>query len=213
MNNEIERKKIIIADDHLLFRDTLVMYLKVARPHFDVLVASDFYELFSLLKKHHHSIDFILVDYSMPTMMSREAFQKMVIDYPKNSFAMMSGVANQNEIDFVRNIGARGYIPKTLSAHIVIDIIDRLMGGETYFVKETSGQLFSLSSHAHSDHLTARENDIVDLVKTGITNKEIGDELDVKPVTVKLHIRNILRKLNLKNRTQIALWAQENQVK
>ena len=203
-------KTIIIADDHILFRDTLVMYLNAARPHFHMIVVSDFYELFSALDRTQEKIDLMLVDYAMPTMMSREAFLKLSRHYHHVPMAMMSGVADAHDIDFIKQIGACGYIPKTLSAKYVVEIIDDLLLGKPFFNAMPETSLFSKNQVPEQQNLTSRECDVLDLLTTGIPNKDIADELELKTVTVKLHIRNILKKLNLKNRTQAALWARGN---
>jgi two-component system nitrate/nitrite response regulator NarL len=203
--DDLKPKTIIIADDHILFRDTLVMYLCAANPHFKIIVAGDFSELFSILHRKSEKIDLMLVDYSMPSMMSRDAFLKLNKDYNHIPIAMMSGVADLQDIEFIRKIGIKGYIPKTLSASKVLEGIDRLLSGESFY--NTNTHLFSLyHDQNNKENFTSRECDVLELLATGVPNKEIANELNLKPVTIKLYIRNILRKLNLKNRTQIALW-------
>lgn len=203
--DDLKSKTIIIADDHILFRDTLVMYLCAANPHFKIIVAGDFSELFSILNHKSEKIDLMLVDYSMPSMMSRDAFLKLSREYKHIPIAMMSGVADLQDIEFIKKIGIRGYIPKTLSALNMLEGINNLLAGKSFYDVNTG--LFSLHHEQNSrQNFTSRECDVLELLATGVPNKEIANELNLKPVTIKLYIRNILRKLNLKNRTQIALW-------
>ena len=93
---------IIIADDHILFRDTLVTYLGAARPLTKIYTAGNFIELFTLLDKYKDKIDLMLVDYAMPNMMSREAFLGLIREYKSIPLVMMSGVAEPQDIEFIK---------------------------------------------------------------------------------------------------------------
>lgn len=207
---------ILIADDHILFRDTLVTYLSIAKPLQKTVTVNDFHSLFEHIEKSHLKIDFMLIDFSMPDMAGREAFQKLA-KHPSNiPYAMMSGVAERDDIEFVMALGARGYLPKTMSGQVLIQAIDKMMAGQIYMPPHDPLSLFappppsSLQVKAQSVaifQLTPREQDVLNLLEQGLSNNDIATTLNLRPVTVKLHVRGILRKLNLDNRTQAALWS------
>ena len=208
-------KKInmIIADDHILFRDTLITYLGAARPHIKIFAAGSFQELFAILEKQKDSMNYMLVDYAMPGMISREAFLNLARHYKSIPMIIMSGVADHEDIDFIRRIGARGYIPKTMSGKAMMDVLDKILEGKEYFPAAPDNRLFARQQNVQDTYFTSRECDVLDLLSTGVSNEEIGKKLDLKLATVKLHVRNILRKLNFKNRTQAALWAKGGRTK
>ena len=199
---------ILIADDHILFRDTLITYLSIAKPDLHVVAVSDFHEIFDELNKPNHGIEFMLVDFSMPHMPGRDGFRRLIKEFSLIPCAMMSGVAEPDDVNFVMSLGARGYIPKTLSGQVLLKAIDHMMRGEIFVPPQTGQSLFSLPPRLDEfDELTPREREVLKLLELGRTNKDIADALDLKPVTVKLHVTGILRKLKLGNRTQAALWS------
>lgn len=204
---------MVIADDHILFRDTLITYLGAARPHIKTLAAANFQELFALLKQNKDTINYMLVDYAMPGMISREAFLNLVREYRSIPLIIMSGVAEHEDIGFIRKIGARGYIPKTMSGKAMMETLDLILSGKEFFPAAPDSRLFARQQNVPDTYFTTRECDVLDLLSTGVSNEEIGKKLDLKLATVKLHVKNILRKLNFKNRTQAALWARGGRTK
>ncbi|MFN7611299.1 MAG: response regulator transcription factor [bacterium] len=164
---------ILIADDHILFRDTLVTYLSIAKPLQKTVTVNDFHSLFEHIEKSHLKIDFMLIDFSMPDMAGREAFQKLA-KHPSNiPYAMMSGVAERDDIEFVMALGARGYLPKTMSGQVLIQAIDKMMAGQIYMPPHDPLSLFappppsSLQVKAQSVdifQLTPRQQDVLNLL-------------------------------------------------
>lgn len=209
---------ILIADDHTLFRDTLITYLSIAKPLQSIITVGDFDELFHTINAAKHKIDFMLIDFSMPGMAPRDAFRLLGAESNSLPFAMMSGIAEQSDIDYVMSCGARGYVPKTMSGQVLLQAIDKMLAGQIYLPARDTVSLFSppivshdcLSSHSSLQFpLTPREQDVLLLLEQGMSNNDIASALKLRPVTVKLHVRGILRKLNLDNRTQAALWSRD----
>ena len=207
---------LIIADDHTLFRDTLVTYLKVTKPSLPIICCGDFDELLEILKTKSDVIELMLVDFQMPSMSGRDGFQALVKNFPHIPFAMMSGVADDQDISCIMSLGARGYIPKTMSGQNFVKAIDIILAGEIFKLGINSHTLFPQRVQFERDTdynlkinspLSPREYDVLKLLEIGLSNREIAKVLHLKPVTVKLHVSGILRKLNLDNRTQAALQA------
>ncbi len=222
--------KLLIADDHTLFRDALVQYIERAEPEAAITLAKDFYEVVELMKKNPVQ-DLVLLDLRMPGMNGMEGFKLMRAEYPKVPVALMSGVAETKDVNDAMDLGAVGYFPKTLSGKALLKAIQLVLTGErfvpidhetnaimpSYYNGQGKGGAVSASAAEAKSakpgetvlHLTPRETEVLSYLASGASNKEIARELSLQVVTVKLHVRGICRKLDAKNRTQAALRARE----
>ncbi len=214
--------KLLIADDHTLFRDALVQYIERSDPSSSVLIAKDFYEALSILDKDPYQ-DLIILDLRMPGMNGLEGFEIIREKFPKNRVALMSGVAESEDVQKALDLGAVGYFPKTLSGKVLLRAIERVVAGEK-FIPEGEKTQFMPSYYAdppseennkssieenNNIAFTPREREVLSYLVEGASNKEIARSLDLQVVTVKLHVRGVCRKLNANNRTQAALMAKE----
>ncbi|MAE50451.1 MAG: DNA-binding response regulator [Micavibrio sp.] len=230
--------RILLVDDHTLFRDALVQYLERAEPGIELAVAKDFYEAEIILSKNSQ-YDLVLLDFRMPGMNGHEGLRKLKAVYPDLRIALMSGVAEPNDVSAAMDIGAVGYFPKTLSGKALLQAIQLVLSGQRFMPLDENNRM--MPSY-YSDHpneadvggpgeaggtedgdskrarqvrttndikLTPRENEVLTYLMRGASNKEIARNLDLQEVTVKLHVRGICRKLNVKNRTQAAMHARE----
>ena len=226
--------RLLIADDHTLFRDALVQYIERAETGAQVSLAKDFYEAFDIIKASPDQ-DLIVLDLRMPGMNGMEGFKTVREQFPTIPVALMSGVAEPEDVRAAMALGAAGYFPKTLSGKALIRAIQQVLTGERFMPLDAkSGSLMSSyyddrkrvsapSVPARGDsevkeeggisarnvNLTPRETEVLSHLAYGASNKEIARELDLQVVTVKLHVRGICRKLDAKNRTQAALRARE----
>ncbi len=226
--------KLLIADDHTLFRDALVQYIGRADPDAEVELAKDFYQTEEILKQGD-DYDLLILDLRMPGMHGLNGVKTIRKDYPDLNVALMSGVAENEDVQQALDLGISGYFPKTLSGRALIRAIQSVADGEIYvplepdtryirpayyddgFFKQRSaaGGMSdgSQSSYDGNDFdLTPREHDVLFYLVTGASNKEIASALNLQVVTVKLHVRGICRKLDAKNRTQAALIARDHQI-
>lgn len=223
--------KLLLADDHTLFRDALVQYIERAYEGASVTLAENFYQAFDHLKASQ-DYDLVLLDLRMPGMQGLSGFEQIQKNFPGLKLVLMSGVAEAKDVDEAIKLGAVGYFPKTLSGKALINAIKRVMAGEVFVpMKDLSDDPLpayyddSLKNKGGSDgmkdneqdsykgnvyKLTPRERDVLEYLITGSSNKEIAQALGLQVVTVKLHVRGICQKLDAKNRTQAALIAQEN---
>ena len=121
----------------------------------------------------------------------------------------MSGVANREVANKAMDQGAIGFIPKSLTAVSLVNAIKFVLSGERYFPFdfEISGNKAPLTGAFAS--LSERELETLEQLCIGLSNKEIARNLGVQEVTVKLHVKNVLAKLDVSNRTQAALLAKE----
>ena len=221
--------KLLLADDHTLFLVLLVQYIERSDPEAKVSVAKDFYGAYEHMQKDGKQ-DLILLDLRMPGMDGLQGFEKMRESFPETPVALMSGIAEPEDVRAAMDLGAVGYFPKTLSGKALLQAIGRVSEGEIFIPTDHKTQqpmpayyndmppkpaaTNNASSPANNSgkdfKLTPREHEVLEYLMTGASNKEIANHLGLKVVTVKLHVRGICRKLEAKNRTQAALIAREN---
>ncbi len=214
--------KLLIADDHTLFRDALVQYIERADSAARVTLAKDFDQALEILEQNQDQ-DLVILDLRMPGMGGLTGFKIMSERFPGQRVALMSGVAEERDVKNALELGAVGYFPKTMSGKALLMAIQEVVAGEV-FVPEGKKSVFMPSYYADAQatnenpmpsdvHFTPREGEVLSYLVDGASNKEIARDLDLQIVTVKLHVRGICRKLNAKNRTQAALRAKELGVK
>jgi len=218
--------RLLLADDHTLFRDALVQYIERAEPDAYTILARDLHEVMDIMEGAP-VLDLVLLDFRMPGMNGLEGLSKITTTYPEVSVALLSGLAEQTDVEEAMAMGARGYFPKTMSGKAMLNGIHKIMDGEIFLpIDHNTNQIMASYSRISDNFaprviggardkkippqkLTPRENDVLQYLMRGAPNKEIARALDLQVVTVKLHVRGICRKLGAKNRTQAALIAQE----
>ncbi|WP_368184375.1 response regulator [Aestuariibius sp. HNIBRBA575] len=197
---------ILIADDHDLVRDTIAAYLGKS-DDFSIQTASTLPEAVGILRGMT-SFDLAILDYNMPGMDGLAGLEQAIAEFPVTKFALMSGVAKAEVAREAMTIGAMGFFPKSLTADTMVNAIRFLLSGEKYFPFDLALVPENESKGTDFYGLSPREAQTLRGLCDGKSNKEIGRDLDLQEVTIKLHVKNILRKLDVKNRTQAALLAQ-----
>lgn len=221
--------KLVIADDHNLFRDALVEYIMRADHKAEIAVAKDLHEALDIMEDDPNQ-DLVLLDLTMPGMNGMEGFRSFRKTYPETPVSLMSGTAEPEHVNEAIEIGAVGYFPKTLSGKALVSAIQLVLNGErfvpidntthsvvsSYKADEGISPLGQMAGKAEAQkippsdiNLTPKEQEVLTHLAKGATNKHIANELHVQVVTVKLHVRGICRKLEVTNRTQAALKAKE----
>lgn len=200
---------ILLADDHELVRDTIAAYLDRSEG-FTVHVASSLDEAAGILRKSP-DIDLAILDYEMPGMNGLEGLRELRERYPTTRTALMSGVTNNETAARALRYGACAYLPKSMSVSAMIDGIRQALSGEQFvpFEMPENGKKASTDL---AWGLSPREYEVLELLTYGRSNKDIAHALQLKEVTVKLHVTSILSKLGAQNRTQAALMAKEKRL-
>jgi DNA-binding NarL/FixJ family response regulator len=211
----MSRIRVLLVDDHHLFREGLVTILN-GQPDFEVIgQASDGLE--ALVKACKLKPDLILMDVTMPGCDGLEATQRIKQELPEVTIVMLT-VRDENEklFEAIRN-GAQGYLLKSIRSQEMLDLLRGAVRGEAAITPALGGRMLQefrrVSEHRSRDPsgklqaLTAREQDVLGLVAQGATNQDIADALHVSIHTVKSHMRKILAKLHLSRRQEAASLA------
>lgn len=227
--------KILIADDHTLFRDTLVEYIKRADANAVVKTAPDINTVVSLLKEDDQ-LDLVLLDLRMPGMKKFKGLQVLRKDFSHIPLALISGLAEKQDVQKALELGAVGYFSKTLTGKAMLAGINKVISGEEFISIDYNTDDVMPSYYGDDDYgvspsttkahledqaqreglsdsgyirLTPREEEVLRYLCEGQSNQDIADHLGLKLVTIKLHVGGICRKLKASNRTQAVLNAQK----
>ena len=199
--------RILIADDHDLLRDTLVLYLE-AQGEMTTSTAADLSGAHKLIENEER-FDLVLLDLNMPGMNGIEGLEKTLAFGDGQRVALLSGEATKDIAEKALEAGAAGFVPKTLPAKSLINAVKFMAMGAQYapldfMTAEDDGPV-----HPLADKLTPRELQVLKGLTEGKSNKEIARDHDISEPTVKLHMKTLYRKLEVGNRTQAALAARE----
>jgi two-component system nitrate/nitrite response regulator NarL len=215
---EPKQIRILVVDDHTLFRRGVIALL-TADSRFDVVAeAGDAGEAYR--RAAESQPDVILLDNHLPGVSGVDALAGLRDAAPNAQVVMLTVSEDENDLAAALRGGARGYLLKTVDSDVMAAAIVRTMAGESTISPEMTGRLVtafqSLHNKAADDAppdqdpihtLSPREEQILDRIAQGRTNKEIARELDIAETTVKIHVQHILRKLKLSSRVQAAAYA------
>lgn len=199
--------KILIADDHDLLRDTLVMFLQ-GEGNIETVTASDFDAAMACVDTKG-PFDLIMLDYNMPGMSGLNGLKKALEYNGGQRVALMSGIATKNVAEEALAIGAAGFVPKTLSAKSLLNAVRFMAMGEQYAPIDFMTQEEDSAPNPLAEKLSRRELQVLEGLSQGKSNKEIARDLDLQEPTIKLHVKTLYRKIGAGNRTQAALIAKE----
>lgn len=207
MNTTIN--KIVIADDHPMFRNALKQSIS-SNYDCDIIECESLETLRSELKDHNDS-DLLILDLNMP---GADGFSSLVYvqeKYPYLPIIMISANDKLEVIRTAKSFGALGYISKSANIETIREAIQQVLQGDTFFPEELNNldnqvndaELLALTKGVAS--LTPQQYKVLRMVKQGLLNKQIAYDLDVSEATIKAHVTAIMRKLGANNRTQAVM--------
>lgn len=205
--------RILIADDHPLFREGVAQSLSGV-PDFTVVgQAGSGEEAFLLVSDLLP--DLLLLDVTMPGDGGIVTAGKVAAAWPVVRIMMLTVAEDQDTLMAALKAGARGYVLKGVTARDLANAVRVVAGGDIYISPALAGGiLFELTANkqAHDPltSLTDREREILQLVAEGLTNREIGERLHLAEKTVKHYMTNVLQKLQVRSRVEAALLAQKH---
>jgi len=205
--------RVLLVDDHLLFRKGLARLLD-AQPDFDVVgEAADGLEAIEQTQLLHP--DLVLMDIRMPNCDGLEATQRIKDQMPDMKVVMLTVSDDEQDLATAVRYGADGYLLKDLLPETLFQQLRGLMTGEAPISRGMTGKLFHQLARrnqpvvqpAAAAALSAREGEVLALIVQGYSNREIGEALGIARNTANNHTRSILTKLGVRNRVQAAAYA------
>jgi len=208
--------KIIIADDHPLFRAALKQAVGQAVDNVEVIEADTIAAL-------QHSVeacpeaDLVLLDLNMPGAHGFSGLVFMRGQYPGLPVVMVSGTEDIQVIRKAIDYGASGFIPKSASLQLIAEAIQAVLNGDVCLPAGVQGQIDRASPETcdFSEKLatlTPQQFRVLGMLMEGLLNKQIAYELNVSEATIKAHITAVFRKLGVRNRTQAVIAVQQLEV-
>jgi len=206
--------RVLLVDDHTVVLKGLAFFLSTQEDLELVGEANNGKE--ALVKVQEVRPDIVLMDLYMPEMDGIEATACIKKEYPNVKVLVLTSFSDQAHVLPALKAGASGYILKDVEPDQLVEAIRSAYKGNIQLHPDIASALLSQtlpqeekqeSSNIHVDVLTARENEVLQLLAKGMSNKEIASVLVITEKTVKAHVSSILGKLNLSDRTQAALYA------
>jgi DNA-binding NarL/FixJ family response regulator len=204
-----ERIRVAVVDDHAMFRAGVIQSLGLDGDIEVVGEGGSASEAVQLAKKL--APDLILLDVSMPGNGIMAAREILRMPNPPR-VAMLTVSEADNDVMGALDAGAVGYLPKGIQAADLVTTVRSLMGGSTFVSPNLALRLLSNKARAEAGPLASlsdQEKRTLRLVAKGLSNRQVGELLDVQEKTVKYHVSNILRKLRAKNRVEAVLVAKQ----
>lgn len=215
MTSKQPKRKVIIVDDHTLFRNGLRILLNTMDDYQVVGEASNGKQFLELLEKGIP--DLVLLDINMPVMDGIEAATIAQKQYPDLKIITLSMYGEEDYYYKMVNAGVKGFVLKNSDIKEVKTALDVVYDGGSFFSSELLQNLVaslkstSKSKESHAE-LSEREMEILILICQGLSNQEIGDKLFISKRTVDKHRANILEKSESKNTAQLVVYAIKNKL-
>jgi len=210
-----QKVKVIIVDDHELFRTGLRFMLNPVYVNVDVTGEADCgKELFCLLKTTQ--ADIILLDINLPDMHGAEIVHRLRCDYPDLKILAISAESDTKTVEAMINAGINGFISKQKSnPQELAEAVNTVMDGLEYFGKDISSIIYDVyvakkKTVEVTSEFTEREKEIIILCSEGLIYKEIADRLGISFHTVNTHKKHIFQKLGINNTMEMVQYALKN---
>lgn len=219
MDSNSSKIRILIADDHAIFRDGLRRLLE-SEPEFEVVgEAADGKEALDMVQQVHP--DILLLDLAMPRMPGLETLRELAPQRNGTRVILLTAAIENRQMVEALQIGARGVVMKEAATQILLKAIRTVMAGQFWIGREPTADVVQyLKTHAamqqpskaKSYGLTRREIEILSTIVSGLSNKEIAQKFSLSEDTVKHHLTNIFDKLGVSSRLELALFAINNRL-
>jgi DNA-binding NarL/FixJ family response regulator len=198
--------RFLIVEDHPLFCEALELALRMAAPDADILQASSIDEAIDALSSVG-GIDLILLDLSTPGTTGLSGVIRIRKAFPRNPIVVVSAHQDPQIVASALSLGISGYIPKSSSKQELAHSIAKALRGSICLPKSYRaitrrhrGPAQELLKRLHD--LTPQQLRVLEMLRRGLQNKQIAYELKISETTVKVHVSDILRKLNVLSRTR-----------
>jgi DNA-binding NarL/FixJ family response regulator len=198
----MEQIRILVVDDHHVVRQGIVALIKSVEDMTVVAEASDGRQAVESFRRHKP--DVTIMDLRLPVMTGVEAITEIRRDFPAARVIVLTTFDGDEDIYRALQAGAKGYLLKDMFGDDLMDAIRTVHGGKSRIPAAVAQRL---ADRMVGSELTLRELDVLKLIVSGKSNKEIGNLLSISEATVKTHINNLLSKMGVSDRTQAATTA------
>ena len=211
-----EKISVLLVDDHTLFRSGIKSLLQ-RNDDFEVVgEAGDGLE--GIKRVRSLKPDVALLDLHMPGISGLEAVKVISEEMPEVNVLMLTVSEDAQDLMDALRVGASGYLLKNIETDTLIEAIRKAAQGESVVSQQMTAKLIQgvrnppkqEAAAVERDRFSPRERDILASLAQGESNKEIARKLNLAESTVKIHVQNIFKKLNMSSRVQVALYAVEN---
>ncbi|HMM19565.1 MAG TPA: response regulator transcription factor [Selenomonadales bacterium] len=217
--------RILIADDHALLRQGIKNVLELEKDFTIVAEAGDGEE--AVRKAGEFNPDIALLDINMPRLSGLEVTKRIRAAYPEVKVIILTIHDDDSYVVEVVKAGAAGYLLKDIEPGMLVKAIRTVHDGESFIYPTLAKKLFgeinrleeerrhgatTLFQHGRDERLTLRELEVLQLIAKGLSNHEIAQRLFLSEKTVKNHLTNIFRKIDVADRTQAVLYAIKNKI-
>ncbi|MBK0329024.1 response regulator transcription factor [Rhodobacteraceae bacterium F11138] len=196
---------VLIVDDHHLIRTGVKNLLEGAFSDLRVEEAESVGTTLTFLQRHG-DVDLVLMDFKLPDAMGMNGLTRVKQSHPASPVALISGTEDNEVIGAALASGADGFIPKSADPQILVNAVSLMLQGEIFlprsFLKTNGAGASSVANPLGQTSLTDRQSEVLSLMRSGLSNKEIARMLDLSESTVKTHVSAILRELGTTSRTK-----------
>lgn len=196
--------RIIVADDHPLFREAMVSTVRRLLPAAELEQAGSLQDVLALIS-NQDAPDTLILDLRFPGLTCIGRLVELRRQLPRTTLIVASMVDDPAVIAEVMAAGADGFIGKSLTPEEIGAAILAIREGELVVSYVSCGLLPQLGADSELEQLTHRQHDVLRLIAQGKTNKEIARALDISPFTVRIHVSSLLKTLNVPTRTAAAV--------
>lgn len=203
-----EAVKILLADDHALFRDGLRLVLAGFDPDICIIEASDYPQVIAKAGTEK-DLSLALIDLAMPGMERFAGLAALCDRLQGVPVVVVSANESNEDVRQAMRCGASSFIPKTLDSQVIRTALEKVLAGETYLPPSMVGwdEDEPLPEIPPPPRLTPRQRDVLGFIAQGFSNKKIATELTLAEGTVKLHVAALLKVLGVNNRTEAVFEA------
>ena len=188
--------RILRVEDHPVFRQGLAAIVSAERDMLLVGQASNAVDAVAEFRRHRP--DITLMDVRLPGTDGTDALIAIRGEFPQARIIMLTTSDGDGDIQRAMRAGASGYILKSMHMDELLSVIRSVHAGRRHISPEVAARL---AEHLGDDDLTARELDVLRLIRDGHRNKQIADQLAISENTVNFHIKNLVDKLQANDRT------------
>ncbi len=202
--------RILIVDDHPLFREALKQALSGGVANASVTLSGSLDAATSILDKDD-DFDLILLDLRMPGVQGLSGLIFLRAQYPNVPVVLITASDDNGLVQKALNLNASGFIPKTSGIDTIIAAVNAVLNGDIWvpegYAQATAADKEGEEIARRVATLTAQQIRVLMMLKEGLLNKQIAYELNVSEATIKAHVSAILQKLNVSSRTQAVIAA------